>query len=46
MKRFTPAILTNGPKTAIFNLEVVSKPQIRFKGEAQVDRESAAYMGM
>jgi hypothetical protein len=27
-------------------LEVVSKPQIRFKGKAQVDRESAAYMGM
>jgi hypothetical protein len=28
------------------NLEVVSKPQIRFKGKAQADRESAAYMGM
>jgi hypothetical protein len=27
-------------------LEVVSKPQIRFKGKAQADRESAAYMGM
>jgi hypothetical protein len=27
-------------------LEVVSKPQIRFKGKAQVNRESAAYMGM
>ncbi len=27
-------------------LEVVSKPQIRFKGKAQTDRESAAYMGM
>jgi len=25
---------------------VVSKPQIRFKGKAQADRESAAYMGM
>jgi len=24
---------------------VVSKPQIRFKGKAQADRESAAYMG-
>ena len=31
---------------AIFYLEVVSKPQIRFKGKAQADRESAAYMGM
>jgi hypothetical protein len=29
-----------------FRLEVVSKPQIRFKGKAQADRESAAYMGM
>jgi hypothetical protein len=28
------------------SLEVVSKPQIRFKGKAQADRESAAYMGM
>jgi hypothetical protein len=27
-------------------LEVVSKPQIRFKGKAQADRESAAYVGM
>jgi hypothetical protein len=27
-------------------IEVVSKPQIRFKGKAQTDRESAAYMGM
>jgi len=27
-------------------LEVVSKPQIRLKGKAQADRESAAYMGM
>jgi hypothetical protein len=27
-------------------LEMVSKPQIRFKGKAQADRESAAYMGM
>jgi hypothetical protein len=27
-------------------LEVVSKSQIRFKGKAQADRESAAYMGM
>jgi hypothetical protein len=27
-------------------LEVVLKPQIRFKGKAQADRESAAYMGM
>ena len=25
-------------------LEVVSKPQIRFKGKAQADRESAAYV--
>jgi hypothetical protein len=24
-------------------VEVVSKPQIRFKGKAQADRESAAY---
>jgi len=30
----------------LFSLEVVSKPQIRFKGKAQADRESAAYMGM
>jgi hypothetical protein len=29
-----------------FCLEVVSKSQIRFKGKAQADRESAAYMGM
>ncbi|MGD9238525.1 MAG: hypothetical protein PVG69_00795 [Desulfobacterales bacterium] len=29
-----------------YGLEVVSKPQIRLKGKAQVDRESAAYMGM
>jgi hypothetical protein len=28
------------------SLEVVSKPQIRFKGKAQADRESAAYVGM
>ena len=28
------------------SLEVVSKSQIRFKGKAQADRESAAYMGM
>jgi hypothetical protein len=28
------------------HLEVVSKPRIRFKGKAQADRESAAYMGM
>jgi hypothetical protein len=27
-------------------LEVISKPQIRFKGKAQTDRESAAYMSM
>jgi hypothetical protein len=27
-------------------LEVVSKPQIKFKGKARADRESAAYMGM
>jgi hypothetical protein len=33
----------NHYRTAI---EVVSKPQIRFKGKAQADRESAAYMGM
>jgi hypothetical protein len=26
--------------------EVVSKPQISFKGKAQADRESAAYMGV
>jgi hypothetical protein len=25
-------------------IEVVSKPQIRFKGKAQADRESAAYI--
>jgi len=25
-------------------IEVVSKPQIRFKGKAQADRESAAYV--
>jgi len=30
----------------IVYLEVVSKPQIRFKGKAQADRESAAYMGV
>jgi len=30
--------------TAGISLEVVSKPQIRFKGKAQADRESAAYM--
>ena len=35
MKRFVPK-----------SLEVVSKPQIRFNGKAQADRESAAYMGM
>jgi hypothetical protein len=29
-----------------FQLEVVSKAQIRFKGKAQADRESAAYVGM
>jgi hypothetical protein len=27
-------------------LEVASKPQIRLKGKAQADRESASYMGM
>jgi hypothetical protein len=27
-------------------LEVVSKPQIRSKGKAQTERESAAYMGV
>jgi hypothetical protein len=32
-----------GPRTT---LEVFSKPQIRFKGKAQADRESAAYMCM
>jgi hypothetical protein len=33
------------PKKAAGNhLEVVSKPRIRFKGKAQADRESAAYM--
>ena len=26
------------------SLEVVSKPQIRFRGKAQADRESAAYV--
>jgi hypothetical protein len=26
------------------SVEVVSKPQIRFKGKAQADRESAAYV--
>jgi hypothetical protein len=26
------------------SVEVVSKPQIRFKGKAQADRESAAYI--
>jgi hypothetical protein len=46
MIRMTPVILTNGRKIVIYNLEVVSKPQIRFKGKAQADRESAAYMGM
>jgi hypothetical protein len=30
----------------LIHLEVVSKPQIRFKGKAQADRESAAHMGM
>jgi hypothetical protein len=29
----------------MLTLEVVSKPQIRFKGKAQADRESAAYIG-
>jgi hypothetical protein len=29
---------------AEIDLEVVSKPQIRFKGKAQADRESAAYI--
>jgi len=28
----------------MIRLEVVSKPQIKFKGKAQADRESAAYM--
>ena len=28
----------------ILTLKVVSKPQIRFKGKAQADRESAAYV--
>ena len=32
-------------KSNIINLEVVSKPQIRSKGKAQADRESAAYNG-
>jgi hypothetical protein len=32
--------------TALSIIEVVSKPQIRFKGKAQADRESAAYMCM
>jgi hypothetical protein len=30
----------------LFSSEVVSKPQMRFKGKARDDRESAAYMGM
>jgi len=33
----------NSQSAAIF-FEVVSKPQIRFKGKAQADRESAAYV--
>jgi len=32
--------------TNLKDLEVVLKPQIRFKGKAQADRERAAYMGM
>ena len=32
------------PFHLIHCLEVVSKPQIRFKGKAQADRESAAYV--
>jgi hypothetical protein len=35
-------MITNSEKC----VEVVSKPQIRFKGKAQTDRESAAYIGM
>ena len=37
-----------GPRAGIKtkSLEVVSKSQIRFKGKAQADRESAAYMGL
>jgi hypothetical protein len=33
-------------RSETITLEVVSKLQIRFKGKAQADRESAAYMGM
>jgi hypothetical protein len=38
-------ILSEYKVSAIGSLEVVPKPQIRFKGKAQADRESAAYMG-
>jgi hypothetical protein len=34
----------NKRTAAVGFLEVVSKPQIRFKGKAQADRESAAYV--
>jgi hypothetical protein len=34
------------PRQSESTLEVVSKAQIRFKGKAQADRESAAYMSM
>jgi hypothetical protein len=37
---------TNHPNPGMNRFEVVSKPQIRFKGKAQADRESAAYIGM
>jgi hypothetical protein len=39
-------IYSKNDEIEIKKLEVVSKPQIRFKGKAQADRESAAYMGM
>jgi len=39
-------ILSEYKVSAIGSLEVVPKPQIRFKGKAQADRESTAYMGM
>ena len=39
-------ILSESKASAFCSQEVVSKPQIRFKGKAQADRESAAYMGM
>jgi len=29
---------------SLISIEIFSKPQIRFKGKAQADRESAAYI--